>query len=54
MSTIWALDNVENKDSLYRGEDCLKKVYISPREHAENAINFGTKKMLLLTEKELT
>ena len=51
MSTIWALDNVENKDSLYRGEDCLKKVYISPREHA---INFGTKKMLLLTEKELT
>ena len=25
MSAIWAFDNIENKHSLYRGEDCLKK-----------------------------
>ena len=24
MSTIWAFDNVENKDRLYREGDCMK------------------------------
>ena len=32
----------------------MKKFYISPTEHAANVINFGKKKMLPLTEKELT
>ena len=38
MSPIWAFDDIKNKHSLYRGEDCMKK-------------NFEKKKMLLLTEK---
>ena len=46
MSTIWAFDNIENKHSLYRGEDCMKKFCTSLREHATNVINFEKKKML--------
>ena len=38
---MWAFNNIENKYSLYRGEDCRKKLCISLRE------------MLLLIEKEL-
>ena len=53
MSTICELDNTENKHSLCHGEDCIKTFYIYPREHAANLINFGKKKMLPLTEKEL-
>ena len=26
MSTIWAFDNIKIKHTLYRGEDCMKKV----------------------------
>ena len=40
MSTIWAFDNIENKYTLYCGEDCLKKFCTSLREHATNIINF--------------
>ena len=25
MATVWAFDNIENKHSLYRGRDCMKK-----------------------------
>ena len=44
MSTIWAFDNIENKYSLYLGEDCMKKFCTSLREHATNVINFEKKK----------
>ena len=53
MSTLWAFNNVGNKHSLYRGEDCMKKFWISLRENAADAINFEKKKMFPLTEKEL-
>ena len=42
-STIWTFDNIENKDTLYRGEDCMKKFYESLREHAKNIIDFEKK-----------
>ena len=51
MSTIWAFDNIENKHTVYRGEDYMKKCCNSLREHATNAINFEKKKMLPLTKK---
>ena len=51
MSTIWTLDNLENKYSLCRGEDCVKKFCSSLREHATNVINFEKKKMLPLTKR---
>ena len=32
MSAIWTFDNTENKHSLYRGEDCMKRfLYLSKR-----------------------
>ena len=53
MPTIWALDNIENKHSLYRGEDSMKNFSISLREHAANVINFEKKNTLPITDKEL-
>ena len=51
MSTIWKFDDIENKHSLYYGEDCMKKFCSSLRERATNVINFKQKKMLPLTKK---
>ena len=51
MSTIWAFDHIENKHTLYCGEDCMKKFCTSLREHATNVINFEKEKMLPLTKK---
>ena len=53
MSISWAFDNIENKDSLYRREDCMEKLCSSLREYAINVTNFEKNKMLLLTKKEL-
>ena len=47
MSTIWAFDNIENKHTLYRGEDCAKKFCTSLREHATSVINFEKKEIHL-------
>ena len=53
MSTTWAFNNIENKHTLYRREDCMKKFYESVREHSKNIIDFEKKKMISLTEEEL-
>ena len=52
MSTIRAFDIRENKRSLYRGKDFMKKLSTTLTEHAANVVHFE-KKMLLLTEEEL-
>ena len=54
MPTIWAFDSIKDKLILYHGEDCMEKFWISLREHAANVIKFQKKKMLLITEEELT
>ena len=53
MSTIWAFDEIENKHTLYRGKNCMKKFCASLREHAKNIIDFEKEKMLPLTKEEL-
>ena len=53
MSTIWAFNNIENKHTVYRGEDCMKKCCNSLREHATSAINFEKKKNVTVNKKEL-
>ena len=53
MSAIWSFDNIENKHTLYRGEDCIKKFCESLREPAKIIIDFETKKMLPLTKEEI-
>ena len=49
--TIWAFDNIENKHTLYRGEDYVKKICTSLREHTANVNNFEKKKMSPLTKR---
>ena len=51
MSTIWAFDHIENKHTLHRRKDCMKKFCESLREHLKNVIDFEKKKMLPLTKK---
>ena len=53
MSTIWNFDNIENKRTLYREEDCMKNFSTSLREQMKNTIAFEKKKMLRLTKNEL-
>ena len=53
MPTITAFDNIENKHSLYRGEDCMEEFYSSLREHPTHVINCEKKKILPLTKKGL-
>ena len=53
MPTIWAIDNIENKNILHRREDCMKKVFESLKEQAKNIIDFEKKKMQPLTKEEL-
>ena len=35
MSTIWTLDDIENKNEVYRGEDCMKTFCECLREHRQ-------------------
>ena len=40
MSTIRGFDHKEEKHTLYRGKDCMKRFCSSLREHAKNIIDF--------------
>ena len=40
MSVIYASNNIENKHSLYRGENCMENLCISLRKHAASIITF--------------
>ena len=51
ISDLWAFNNIENKHTLYPGEDCIKKFSASLREHARNVNKFEKKKMLPLRKK---
>ena len=53
ISTIWRFDHIEDKHTLYRGKDFMKKLCESLREQAKRINDFEKKKMLLLTSKEL-
>ena len=53
MPTIRGFDCIENKHTLYRGKDFMKKNIESLREHAKNIIAFEKKKILLLTKEKL-
>ena len=46
MSTICGFCHIENKHTLYRGKDCMKKFCDFLKEHAKNIILLEMKKML--------
>ena len=51
MSTIWAFGHIENKHTLYCGEDCMKKLCESFREHVKNIIDFEKKNVTINKER---
>ena len=53
MPTAWAFDNTENKHSLSRRKNYIKKFCFSLEEDAPDVINFEKKKIWSLTEIEL-
>ena len=44
---------MEDKQTLYCGKDCMKKIFESLREHVKSIIDFEKKNILPLTRKEL-
>ena len=53
MATIQGFDHLEEKHTLYRGSDCMKKFFNSLRKHTKNIIDFEKRKKLPLTKEEL-
>ena len=53
MSTIWAFDHIESKNTLHCEKDRMKNFCEPLREHAKNIIDFEKKKMFSLTKEEL-
>ena len=53
MLTIWGFDYVEDKHTLFRRKDCMKKFCTPSREHAKNIIDFEKKEMIILPKEEL-
>ena len=44
MSTIWKFDHIENKHTLYREKNCMKKFCTSLRERTKNITDLKRKK----------
>ena len=49
MLTIWTLDHIENKHTLYCQKDFMEKFCESLKEHAKYIIDFEKKKIFLWT-----
>ena len=46
MSRIWGFDDAEDKHTLYRGKDCMKKFCTSLKEHAkENNVTVNKRRI---------
>ena len=52
-STILAFNHIEDKHTLYRREDCMKRFCKSLTEHAKNIIDSEQKKNVTVNKKEL-
>ena len=53
MSTIWRFDPIENKHTLYRGRDFMKRLFDSLKENAKNTIDFEKKKNVTFSKKRI-
>ena len=50
--TSCSFDKSENKQTYYRGRDCMKRFCDDLKEHVIRIINYETKPMIALTEEE--
>ena len=53
MLTIWGFDYVEDKHTLFRRKDCMKKFCTPSREHAKNIIDFEKKRNDNITQRRI-
>ena len=53
MSTIWGFDLIEDKHTLYRRKDFIKKFCTSLREHTKNIIDFEKKKNVTVNKRRI-
>ena len=53
LGLISSFDSKENKDNLYRGEDCMEKFCKDLRNQAMKIINYEKKEMIPLTDNEI-
>ena len=53
MSAIWGFNHIEDKHSLYRRKDCVKKLCESLREGAKSIIDFDMKKNFTVNKKRI-
>ena len=51
MSTIWAFDHIENRNTLCRRKDCMKMFCECLREHARNTIYFEQKTKVIVKKR---
>ena len=51
MSTIWAFDHIENRNTLFRRKDCMKKFCECLTEHARNTIYFEQKTEVIVKKR---
>ena len=53
ISTFWGFNHIEDKQTLYRGKDCMKRFCESLREHAKGIIDFEKKKNVIVNKKRI-
>ena len=53
MSTIWRFNQIEDKHTLYRGKNYMKKFCESLREHAKSIIDVKIKKNVTVNKKRI-
>ena len=53
MSTIWGFDHIEDKHTLYRGEDCMEKFCTCLKEQAKSIIDFEKKKNVTVNKRRI-
>ena len=53
MSAIWGFNHIEDKHSLYRRKDCVKKLCESLREGTKSIIDFDMKKNFTVNKKRI-
>ena len=53
MSTIWVFNHIEDKNTLYRRKDCMKKFCESLRKHVKSMTDFEKKKNFKVNKKRI-
>ena len=53
VSMFWGFDHIEDKSTLYRGKDCMKKYCTSLKEHVKIIIDFQKKNNATVNKRRI-